>query len=368
MPLKFTDSTSESEIILEIVDFVQEKNIRYFKLASSTNFEIQVPYIPKEISHWDIEKYEIYLFENPYLTAENDVFEVYEKTIDKRLGWIFPISTLESNESDLVGKKNFDNYRYVAYWKLLKLNISSKLPLNYNEDYRISELFPNIVVCILSKEEMKNIPDFNILNYIFSFFEFDFLLLSDSLKGKAIYNKTTAINNIRKQKKRITLKKSGFDILSNQYIKSLFLEHLYQSEDFLVRYILLYQIVEYFMEEKSNKLLEEEIEDFQNKKITKNSLRENILQHLSERKLIKKIFENISIPNTLKDDFIEKCSYLFNDIGEKPQSSFEDIFYDLRNLITHRFRILTNKTEELKEITSLCEKIILAYLSNYSTS
>jgi hypothetical protein len=122
MPLKlFSDLSSSQEIaILNNVSFHDIAGEKYFIITDSIQSnEIRVNYIPNFLTNRDPDRYECFLFENTYLTAENDVYELYENTLDGRIGWIFPVTSLDSNENDFAENGSFKHYRHIAYEKLL---------------------------------------------------------------------------------------------------------------------------------------------------------------------------------------------------------------------------------------------------------
>lgn len=351
---------------LEHIEFYSQAGDKYFKLADPQNdFEIRIRYIPYFESTRDPGRYECVLFENSYLTAENDVFEIYESTLGGRLGWIFPIAALDSNEHNFAEDNSFKHYRHIAYQKLLSLNY----PVNFTdskEEYRISEIFDGVTVCILSKDEIANISNFKITDYVLSFLKYDYLILKKGFNGKITFKKDEQIEAIRKGNHRIKIKKAAFDITSNQYTNSLFIDHVYQTENTLTKYILLYQILEQFIQELGDSLLDEIIKEYQDKKITKNTVKEKIGKVQNDRSLIKKTFEKTLIKNEIRNAFLEKCTFLFNDINLTVDRVFEDAIYDFRNLITHNYRLLTDKTDELNDLVYLFELIIIELLIGFN--
>jgi hypothetical protein len=120
------------------------------------------------------------------------------------------------------------------------------------------------------------------------------------------------------------------------------------------------------MQEFADTILEEIVQKYYDKKISKNTLKEEIIKFQGERTLIKKPFEKSVLKKETKILFIEKCTFLFNDLNLDIKQSFEDVIYDLRNLITHNFRLLTNKVEELNEIIFLFEIVILELLIGFN--
>lgn len=368
MPLKLTNIGNDSEVALDKVEFIEENDVRYFRVSNSESIGVNFQYIPISTSSWDKERYEIYLFENSYLNAENDVFQVYEKTIsEERLGWIFPITILESNENDYREFSNLNHYKYVAYQKLFELEFSITARDNANEFLKLSEVFGNVIVCILCKETIKKINDFKFQNYLLSFYKYGYLLFSGFTKSKAIYDRTAFVTEMRNSS-RVNLTKANFDITTNEFTKSLFIEHLLQSDNFLVRFIFLYQIVEHFIDEFSETQFNEHIENYQSKKLAKNDFRESINKSATERELVTDLFNTTLIQKELKEEFISEVNFLYNDIGRvTKKNSFPDKIYNIRNLVTHSLRELTAKSESMKKITELFERIIIDLLTNYKT-
>lgn len=364
MPLKITNISSDSEIVLDKIEFKEEKNVKYFQVSNSNGIGVNFEYIPNSTSNWDKERMEIHLFENPYFTAENDVFEIYEKSGKDRLGWIFPITILESNDNDFADHKNLNNYKFVAYQKLLELNYSISSQNSSKDFIKLSSVFGNIIICLLHKDAIQNIKDFEFNRYILSFHKNGYLVHFGSPKSKTIYNRTSFIDEKRKER-RITIEPSNFEIVKNNFTKSLFIEHLLQSDNYLVRFIFLYQIIEHFVNELSEKQFYQHIENYIDNKSTKNDFRENISKSSTERELVSDIFSLTIIPHELQQEFNTEIDFFFNDIGKVyKKNSFSDKIYNLRNIVTHNVRELTTKSDDLKKITEIFERIIIELLIN----
>jgi len=368
VPIKILNdiSSSSNEVIFSSIEYQNQDGDRYYTLTDpKTKFEIRVKYVPNFESTRDPNRYECILFENPYLIAENDIFEVYENSITGRFGWIFPISALDSNENDFIENDSFKHYRHIAYQKLLEFDYSVNLS-DTKDEYQISELFQGISVCIISKDEIKDLGGFKVTDYALSFLVHGFLLFKDSFKGKKSFKKEIEIDTLRKGNHKIKIKRAAFDITRNQYTNSLFVEHIYQTENILTKYILLYQILEQFIQEYGDSLLEEIITEYQDKKITKNTLKERIGKLQNDRVLVKKPFEKAVIRAEVKQIFLQKCTFLFTDLNLSINQNFEDAVYDLRNLVTHNYRALTGKTDELNDLVYLFESIIFELLIGFN--
>jgi hypothetical protein len=354
---------------LDIVEYFKDDANNYFIVKNSSGTSIYFKYIPTSDSSWEKERFELFLFENPYLNAENDVFEVYEHSLgSERLGWVFPITILESNDNDFANYKNLNNYKFIAYEKLLDQN--NKINLNPDaEFYSLTEIFRDSIICLLCQETIKKISNFNIENYILSFYENNYLLLNGSSKSKPIYKKDDFVKKMRLEtKKRIILKKANFEISKNEFINALFKEQLLQSENYLIRFIFLYQIIEHLLETEFDKRLDKHLEDFKNNKLSKNDLKENIVNDSKDRELIKTIINPIPVSSPVRQEFIEECNYLFKTIGIETKESFADKIYDLRNLVTHNLRnVVKTQSETLSKLAEIFERIIVDILINYKS-
>ncbi len=369
MPLKLRDINNDSEVALEIIEFITEEDISYFRVKNSDDFGINIKYIPIADCTWDKERFDMYIFENPYLSAENDVFEVYETSLEERLGWIFPITILESNDNDFVNIKNLNKYKYIAYKKLLEQNVTVIQKENTYEFYKLSNIFKDSIICLLCKDATKNIQDFKIENYVLSFYDYGYLILDNIIKSKPLYDKTDFLSVMRSERKRVTLKKSNFEICNNDFTKSLFLkEHLLQSDSYLVRFVFLYQIIEHFMTIEFEKQFDLCLEEYKNNNLVKNDLKENIMTLSKERTLIRDVINRIPLNSELKDLFIQECKFLFKNVAFSPKKeSLPDKIYDLRNLVIHRLRELTNRKESLEKILEIFERLMIDLLINYES-
>lgn len=368
MPLKFLDynGSSSSENVFSNIQFHNIDSERYYTLTDpKTSSEIRVKYVPLFESPRDPERYDCILFENSYLIAENDVFEIYESSLKGRFGWIFPISTLDSNENDYVENDSFKHYRHIAYKKLLSIDYKVNIR-DIKDEYQISEIFQGVSVCILSKDEIAKLNEFKITDYTLSFLKYDYLILNKTFSSKKAFKKDNEIETLRKGNHKIKIKKAAFDITSDQFTNSLFIDHVYQTENILIKYILLYQILEQFIQEYGDNLVDEIITEYKEKKITKNTLKEKIGKLQNDRVLLKMPFEKSNINLETRQLFIRKCTFLFSDLKLTMSPNFEDAIYDLRNLVTHNYRALTNKTDELNDLIYIFELIVIDLLNNFN--
>jgi len=366
MPIKLHISDKDEDLILANIKFIEDGGLRYFRIHNLEDIGINIKYVPISTSIWNKDNFVIYLLENPYLNAENDVFEVYEEKItSERIGWIFPISVLESNDNDYINYKNLNDYKYITYQKLFEFDLKLSTGEYYNDFCMLAEFFKDTIICILCKETINKIPDFNFDDYLLSLYNYGYLIKNSTIMANAIYDKDEFKKKMREERSRIIIKKAKFDISENYFTKLLYKEHLLQSESHIVRFFFLYQIIEYFMEIEFENQFQKYLDKFNNKKLLKNDFRENIINCSRERYLIRDIIASTKIDSDLTTEFINECDFLFKDMGIITKDSFSDKLYDLRNIMTHRLRDLTTKSESLKKITEIFERVITNFLINY---
>jgi len=366
MPLKIKNEGGSTEYSLDIVTF--NKGINNYFLVSTDDESIQLSfdYTPP-LQEWDHTKYEMHLFENAYLNAENDIFEIYIKSVSSdRAGWIFPIAILQSEEGSFKesSQKNkiLNGYRFVAFHKLLLENKSFNLK-SAQTAYKITDIYDeSIIIFLISKETVGS--TFSIADYILSLYSYGYCIFKNHSRcipfpGNSIVTDIRGNDSIK-------LKMSNFNIYSNDYIKGLFEEYLAVNNDGLVRFIFLYQTIEYFIKIEHDYLFKEYVTQYQDGTISTNDFREKINSLGTEKIRIAQVLNNASINKDLRNRFESDCLSLFNDLSYFCDDKFPVILYTLRNRITHEYRELLNHKDHLNDIIYLFEKVIIELLMTYN--
>lgn len=370
MPIKVESKNNVVVDVLNEVNFTTTNAGNCFILSGKKYKDLIVNYIPDVSNIWDSNSIEIKLLENPYLDAENDVFEVYHSLSKKgeRIGWIFPITILMSNNNDFKNYKNIDSYKLAAFHNLLLEDCTIKEDFLQNGHVEINQIFSeNIIICALHKLSINKIPDFNFNNCFLSLYSYGYSEYNPKQVRKKLLNKDSFVKDMRSTRHRVVLKEPKYDFSHNIFIKSLFNDYLINTESFLVRFILLYQIFELLMEEEYEVSFTKSLEKFQLNQISKNDLKEELIGVSKERELLKKMFKRTSsLEEQLKTNFASECVELFNGINRSYKKEFEDIIYDFRNLIVHQFRSVSSKNSDLEKIISLFEEISIDFLIKYT--
>lgn len=347
---------------LSNLELIKDGTNTFFKVSDKENLNsILVEYQPILDEEYSNTNFELILFKNNYLNAENDVFQIFDKLAKIRLGWIFPLSNLEGSENDFYNNEHLNKYKFVAFQLLLLANEESITLQDDLEQFNISDIYKdNPIIVILSKENTSEIPDFSIKNYIPSLSKYGYYKQNEFENLLKFSQKNTYCLKYR-GKVKLDLYKSQRDIESDRFFNELFSKHLKSLGHHLIRFHLLYQIIEYIITERFDVVFDNLIHKFNDDKIVKNDFIEKINQLGKERSNIKKVVEclkknktDFNIPNLERD-----CKDLLVAHNKEIKNSLGDLIYDVRNLIVHNYRdiedveieIIENITHELELLT-----------------
>ncbi|WP_294240812.1 hypothetical protein [uncultured Chryseobacterium sp.] len=364
MSFKITNLQNETIDFENLTLNVDEK---IFQLQASNNF-VNVRYEPKIFdSAFEGKKMAYYFFQNAYLNAENNIFQVYhEKT---RIGWVFPIQALVSNENDFAENIYFSQYKYSTYKEILSGGIATKkININSQDSYSLIDFFEDdiIIFCVsLEKLEENNmeisdfLPSFSKYGY-YIYEQGDNTILRDNDKANFFLKHT------KTQKLLIT--KSKVKLSDHTFLQNLYYNYLKKIDDKVLRFFMLYQVIEYFLDKDFNYKFDKILKNYEEKKIDKNTFRERINKSSNERSLINNLTAFIN-DDDLTVDFKRDGKLFLENFGEYDKNEVGDIIYDIRNLLIHRYRdIDTLDTEKIKIfqiITNQLEQIINSYMINY---
>ncbi|MBL4942025.1 MAG: hypothetical protein JKY81_10220 [Colwellia sp.] len=361
------------------IKFDQGESSSLFILSSTDDgSEIVFDYLPKLDSSFNSDEYEVLLLENSFLNAENDVFTLYEryhnttsdKCESKRVGWVFPITILESNESEHSNNTHLHGYQYVAFEHLLKAktHINPTIDVRFNQSgkYSLSEIYgENTILAVIKKTRVPSPQQFTLQSYIPSLSQYGYFIKNEFELNHRVDQYKCSYLELR-GKKRLYIRRSDVKLLENQYFNDLYTQYFKTISNPLLRFHLIYQVIEHIIGERFDKDFEEIIVKYQQNKIQKNDFIEEINELKKERTNIRKVF-NIyksnynNSGNYLADlkrdcqDILEKHTEVKDDVG--------DLVYDVRNLLVHNFRKLSElEKEKLNQINMTFELVTSDFL------
>lgn len=325
----------QDDIDVELITAFFDEQDKSFKLSGNVlnnkeEIEIELKYILNVYKDYEYSDYELYVLHNNSL-GENDIYQVYDKEKSIRMGWIFPIQALESKEHDYSENQHFLKYAYVAMELLLrdKTNIHAKEPKyeQYNR-YYLKDFYDNeSMILILSKEQLKKIEDFNIDDYIPDFYNYGYVF-----KGESSGTKDKSLD------KRINLSRISKFLREEEFIFQLFKEFIGTEKSALLKFYLLYQVIELLME----KIFNNEFTNIMDK-LSKSSnslfdLKEDLGEVANEKVRIKKLFNNYCSSIQYSSELMQTCNKLLEKSNKKTWTSVAESLYSVRNLLVHQYR------------------------------
>lgn len=273
----------------------------------------------------------------------------------KRIGWIIPLSTLITEEEDILTNPHLSCYAFLAYLHLLTLPEFQDV-VDYESFSKVVDSHRFSDMCIVITNNTQFAPN-NLVRLELSFARFGFYKNHVNYKNTAIRFPTN---------KRLKLYATG-DIQQEdgQYIDAYISKFL---SDFIIetfpilKFLYLYQIMEILFNivlvEKLKALLNDVEQD-------KGSIRElsDELKGQTEFARWESIEEKARINNLKYEELDAKCNAFLgrttNLLGH-PNS-----IYQVRNHIIHRFRKVISKPQEIKEICQHFELYLLELLVSY---
>lgn len=345
------------------------ENILFLSNHKNPEETVQFEYpltIEKDSSYIEKEFYIHLLYKDRY--AENDIFQVYDKFLSNRIGWVFPIAALTSSNHSYAQNKFFLKIAYIAINKLL---LNQKNDHTFQKEEKIYlcnvsgsqgelDMYDNrTMVLIIHEPTARTIANFNI----------DFYLPSLFLNGY-FYKKLNFFPVIPAlQGKHVNLSQIPLAFQKENYIMDLYKDLIFETHP-LVKFTVNYQIIELIIERILLTELNLISTKFTNREIYYSQLDKEIGRFKTIDSRIIKLFSEYSQvrEKDLEKDFRQLCLEFFKNIGIKfdENADISTIIYSLRNIIVHDYRrIPIDKLAKLNKINNYFSVIITHLLLNY---
>ena len=361
MSLKIKNGNND--IRLNQIEF--QEDTACFKLTGNVasgyeeKIEIEVKYLLEVHNDFEhrINDFSIYAFYNNKC-SENSIFQVYDKEQRKRIGWIFPIQALVSNQHDFYDNKYFLRYAYIAMKKLLEANDNINIKdIQYKEEcYSLLDFYDDeIVILILDGENTNKIECFNIDDYMIDLYKY----------GYCLNNGSNDLDYFEEIKGNLNLNRIKPYLRKENYIIELFKNYLGREKKDLLKFYLMYQIIELIMEKIFNKELLNIIDSLSNDEKSLFDVKEDLSKVANEKDRINKLTNKYSGPGiTCIEELQESCNRLLECQGKKTANSVGNSLYTVRNLLVHNYREVTKENRRLiKDININLEKYIIELLT-----
>ena len=307
----------------------------------------------------NLEDYCFKILNTNILNRENDIFQVYDKQANVRLGWIFPIQALVSGEHDFAENSFFLKYAFIAISLLLD-NINEENIRNSSEALRITDFYKeDAIILVLCKSNCRLINDFCFDDYIVDLFGYGYSCFPYSAIGeKDVY-----------VEKRINIRRISADVKEKMFIVEVFKSLLVQTYLLpLAKFHMLYQIIELLIGD----IFSFEFTNF-SKKISEDTnnlfdLKDELQKLTGEKYRVKELFSNTysRIDAVLKDKLKDVCNEILNKASKKEKFDVGDSLYSVRCLVFHNYGSIPSEARGLIEaINEIFEKTVIELLITF---
>lgn len=370
MSLKIIDEFSNTTYFLTEVTPKFNSNEFCFELSDSSGIKVYIDYVLALSADYKPEDYSLFIFKSWILNGENNIFQAYEKDINERIGWIFPIQSLVSTDHKYVDDPHFLKYAYVTFYKLLMNQEQHETFTTYlqtTDSYRLTDFYGNdIIILVLSNTKIQKIENFHIDNYLTSLYSYSYYYCQPIDNFKRIGCRASFQSP---GDTRLILQRNSIYLQGEVYLHRLFKSLLKTEEHPLVRFYLLYQVIELIIEIIFQKSFLEKINTFQNN-TDRNiyELKESIAYISSEKERISKLITSLEkyFDGNTKTNLLLYCNDLLISFNSETKTSLALALYSVRSLIVHKFRKLPEENlPKIAEINQEFENILIKIILNY---
>lgn len=313
------------------------------------------------------DQFNLYLFHKDSFAA-NDIFHI--KCRGHRLGWLFPIQALLTDQHDYADDKHFFPYSFNAYKCLLwnKANLPYKVCDGDSSPTLDAIYGENTIVLILSKKFLKTFrssfhEDFMLEDYLVSLYRFGYTLMSTS-NFKNLHSFKEATSNYEEVSgKAIDLTSISKELIEDkQYLNSL-IQGLIKLENHpIVKFHLLYSVIELLISKIFEYEFSATVEQFKTSSDFYKS-KESLIELANEKRRIKELFGRKSPGlSQVKIKAVQStCNkFLVFVFGQDSNLEPAPALYSVRSTIFHNFRKVPDGYQPpLTEIVTNLENLIL---------
>lgn len=291
--------------------------------------------------------------------VESSIFQVCcDKS--KRVGWLFPLQALLSNQHDYHDKDYFLKQAYVAYYLILEMIVGEIDFEKVDEVILTDYLEENCQILLLEKNSLdRDCVTFTYEKYAPSLLFYGYTNVDCRFE----------MGRIGELEKKIRLSKISNKLEQDSYISALFCNLIPSELDELSRFHVLYQTIEVMINIIFKYQFESLLQRLQASPtdIYINETADELRNLIGEKDRIKKLlYEWCKIDTAIKSDLVNECK-AFLDENNYPVDNKElfSCLYGTRNLIVHSTYKLN--TEELKKLKGINERFLYALVEMVKT-
>jgi len=151
-----------SKISYEYDYFDKELSKIIFREIKDVESFIQIDYSFLIDDSYKEKSFDVY-FLAKYGLKENDIFQVFDRKLQRRIGWCIPTNALDSTDHDYASNEHFLKYAYVGVQEALRKLpddiFTNPIDISTSSRIRISEIFHESTALLIISREALDIED-----------------------------------------------------------------------------------------------------------------------------------------------------------------------------------------------------------------
>lgn len=330
-----------------------------YDIDGNTEYIDYNPPIADLDNNLDINEYAVDLLINPILNGQSDMTALSVKKEDgsrQTIGYVFPVTVLDSDQPIT---KGLADYYYAGFYILL-----SRLEKIKEGDFS-ANFEDNVCVAVINKKLAHNEQPLHLCIHSLRKYCYSYFAENNHVLPIIGYNKELFFENPNQRTIYVDL---SVPKLYNHPMVDRIMRDLVNANNVTHRFVLLYQIIEFMMEDAIVKDVDEIYQQLLHNIINQRKYFDDINRIGKENSKIKNIFELCEVSAT-KDfgRFRTACKKLLNLAGftESAKKDNAELFYEFRNNMTHSYRRLYVHESLLVEVIQYFERIVLHIVGSY---
>lgn len=280
---------------------------------------------------------------------ESEIFQVFDKFRERRIGWCIPVNALNSSEHNFATDEHFQRYAYIGLKNALNSigpGIFTNFPcIDKGNTPSISGILPeSTALLIISQETLDR--EFIISMWLPALANLGYFQLTN------IAPENICIQRPKISESQISLTPISQEIGSLDYITAIYSRTLPFEKKSVFQFFYLYQIIELMMElvfkTEQAKLVQDIISAQEDTNATKEIL-DKANQNASEKRRMGLLARNYCCCENDFGSLITACNNLLRELGKSEGSNLETALYPIRNFLFHQFRNFPTTAEPALE-------------------
>lgn len=287
--------------------------------------------------------------------TENSIYQVY---VDKqRIGWIFPIQALLSDDHDYFDNPHFLKYAYVVSCKLLDSIVQQEEREVASELYLEDFYDETVSILALDNTNTAKIKKFNIEDYTVSLYQ----------NGYAYSGMGNLDSEIPKHDKRLNLQPISNELRKIKYIHDFFKSEVPKDHEAFAKFHTYYQIIEILISAVFEDKFKKFVQDLNEDTTALFDKRDELGRMVLEKQRVKWLFSNyVNVSQEDQSILDEKCKKVLQRNGKKTMDNMPENLYAVRCLLVHSMYIMDDFSKNiLKELNKDFLDVIMEMLLSF---